>query len=150
MASFTGRFDETFNLATDVATARNHFGDLAQIAANYGNLESHEVVDDRTLKLVLPTENHGITSFQGRYTCSWTFPADNIVEWKTKPGSGNLVSTGKAVFTPTATGCTMEWTSSIELEMNVNRFVGKALGPVVRAFVSRDMGAFVRRMIAAL
>ncbi|TNE84105.1 MAG: hypothetical protein EP330_30785 [Deltaproteobacteria bacterium] len=150
MADFTGTFDETFDLPVDVATAVAHFSNTDVVAANYGVLESYEKVGDDSLALVLPNQNHGVTSFQGRYTGTWKAVGDNAVEWSTKPGSGNLVSEGRATFAPTAGGCRMTWRSKITITMDVNRFIGKALGPVVGTFVSREMRAYCDRMIAAL
>lgn len=149
MADFTGTFDDTFDLGVDVATAVAHFANTDMIAAHYGILESFEKVGDDTLKLVLPQENHGIAKFKGAYTGVWS-KTDTVVEWTTVPGSGNLVSVGTATFTATPSGCRMAWKSSITITMDVNRFVAKAVKPIVGTFVAREMRAYVNRMMAAL
>lgn len=150
MPTLTGTFSDTFDLPCDIATARAHFADPPTIAANYGPLKSHEVIGDHSLRLILPTQNHGISTFDGRYDCDWTFPADDVVAWSTRPGSGNMDSSGRARFTKTASGCRMHWDSTIAIEMDVNRFLAKGLQPVVGMMVAREMKAYVERMIRAL
>lgn len=150
MAQFTGTFDDTFDLPVDVATAVAHFANTDTIAANYGILESFEKVGEDSLKLVLPNQNHGVASFQGRYTGVWSTPSNHVVAWTTVPGSGNLDSVGTATFAPTPSGCRMTWKSSITITMDVNRFVAKAVQPIVSTFVGREMRAYVNRMLVAL
>lgn len=150
MAQFTGTFDETFELGVDVATAVAHFSNTDAIAEHYGILESFEKVGEDRLALVLPNQNHGVASFQGRYTGVWSTPSDDVVAWTTIPGSGNLESVGTAIFSPTPAGCRMAWKSRITITIDVNRFVAKAVQPIVGTFVSREMRAYVLRMIAHL
>ena len=150
MAQLTGTFSSSFDLPCDIQTAQKHFADPPTIAANYGPLESHEVIGPNSLRLTLPVQNHGISTFQGRYDCTWTFPNDREVAWTTAPGSGNMDSKGRATFTATATGCRMAWDSSITIDMPVNRFLAKGLQPVVSRMVASEMKAYVQRMIAAL
>ena len=150
MAKLTGTFSQTFDLNCDIATAQAHFADVATIAKNYGPLESHEVIGPHSLRLVLPLQNHGITTFQPRYDCTWSFPNDRETAWDTTPGSGNMVSVGTARFTETPSGCRMAWDSTITIDMPVNRFLAKGLQPVVSRMVAAEMKAYVQRMFAAL
>lgn len=150
MATLTGTFRGTFDLPVDVATARAHFADPAAIAANYGPLQSHVVIGPHALRLVLPPQYHGISTFHGRYDCTWSFPSDVEVAWSTTPGSGNMVSEGRARLVPTGSGCRMSWDSTISIEMDVNRLLAKGLQPVVSHLVAAEMKAYVERMIRAL
>ena len=150
MAEFTGTFTETFELPVDVATAVAHFKNTETIARYYGILESAEPVGDDGLAIVLPEQNHGIATFKGRYTGRWASPAEDRVTWDTAPASGNMVSVGSATFTARGEGCTMAWDSRITINLDVNRFVAKAVQPIVSTFVAREMKAYVLRMIGAL
>ena len=81
MATFQGDFRETFTTSATPLHARNTFGDLDTIIENYGALESGTKKDNETVTFLLTEQNHGVTKFQGNYTCRYTFPNDETLVW---------------------------------------------------------------------
>lgn len=150
MPRFEGEYKETFTVDAPIDVAKKHFGDLDTIAKHYGDLQSHEKVDDETLSFVLtPRSEKGVT-FHGKYTAKYEFTSDDTLEWKTVK-SDNMWSKGKAVFKSLGDNKTqIDYWQHIETEMQVNRLLAKVIKGIVRSQISAGVGAYIKRMRAAI
>ena len=150
MATFNGDFRETFTTKANALDARNTFGDLDAIIANYGALEKGDKLDDNTVAFLLTEQNHGVTKFQGNYTCRYTFPDESTLVWETISTDGNIQAEGKATFTATADGQTeIDYHGKLSLEMDLNKMMAGMLKPVVGQMIAYEMKEYVKRMIQA-
>lgn len=88
-----------------------------------------------------------MTTFRGEYTCHYEVVDDRTVRWHSDP-DGNIDSSGTATFEPVGDGVTaMDYRATLVLDIEVNRFLAKAIGKVVETMIEREMRAFLRRMI---
>jgi len=150
MATFHGDFRETFTTKASPTDARKTFGDLDTIIANYGALEHGDKVDDQTVKFLLKEQNHGVTKFQGQYTCRYTFPDEQTLVWETLSADGNIQAEGKATFSTTSDGQTeIDYHGKLSLEMKLNKMMAGMLKPVVGQMIAYEMKEYVKRMIVA-
>ena len=150
MATFHGDFRETFTTQASPMDARNTFGDLDAIIANYGALEQGDKLNDRTVKFLLKEQNHGVTTFQGNYTCRYTFPDDSTLVWETVSEDGNIQAEGTATFTANAEGQTaIDYHGKLSLDMDLNKIMAGMLKPVVGQMIAYEMKEYVKRMIKA-
>lgn len=149
MAQFTSTFKKSYRLDATAEAAAAHFGDPLCVARNYGDLDHHELIDPKTIKLVLKEHHYGVTRFRGEYTCRYDHDATSAT-WKTLK-TENLDSSGTARFRDHGDGtCTMDYDARLVLEINVPRLMKAVIGGVVETLAARGMSDFVERMIAAL
>lgn len=150
MATFQGDFRETFTTSATPLHARNTFGDLDTIIENYGALESGTKKDNETVTFLLTEQNHGVTKFQGNYTCRYTFPNDETLVWETLGTDGNIQASGTATFKANAAGTTeIDYHGKLALDMNLNKMMAGMLKPVVGQMIAHEMKEYVKRMITA-
>ncbi len=150
MPRFTSEFDETFHSDVPLARLRDHFADVEAVIAHYGHLEHADRRDDRTVHFVLPPQNHGVTTFNGRYTCQWTVVDDHTVRWRTvEDGSGNMWSEGEATFREEGGRTAMHYRHTLAIDLSVNRMLAKMIRGVVAEVTRRELRAYVLRMLAA-
>ena len=147
MAWMRGEFHEQFTTTASAEAACAAFGDLDTIVANYGPLDNAEKLDAQALQFTLEEQNHGFTTFQGRYTCRYVIDGSRLT-WSSE-GEGNIKAEGTATFTSTPSGASIDYRASLELEMGVNAMVAKMITPIVAAAIQKEMKAYVERMIAA-
>jgi len=149
MARFVADLHETFWADGDPAQVRDHFGRPEAIAANYGGLANWEDLGEGAVRFALPKKNHGITTFEGRYTCVWRVEGADTLVWETRDDVGtNLWSSGRAVFTRERGRTRIDYEQRTSIELKVGRLVAKALNPVIREVTKRELRAYVERMIA--
>ena len=149
MAIFHGDFHETFTTSASPLKARNTFGNLDTIITHYGELESGDKLDDNTVKFLLKEQNHGISKFQGTYTCRYTFPDEQTLVWETIGSDGNIQAEGKAIFKAGSEGTEIDYHGKLAIEMNINKMMAGMLKPVVGQMINHEMRAYVKRMIVA-
>lgn len=151
MAIFKGAFQESFTVAAEPAVVLAQFLDLDQIVEHYGDLESAERIDAQTLGFLLENQNHGVFSFQGRYTCRYVPEGDDAVVWKSEGAGGNIETQGRASVAPGPDpgSTTLTYQATMSLDIEVNKMLAPVLEPVVKASISQQMGAYVKRMIKA-
>lgn len=151
MARFTADLTEVFWTDKDPESARDHFSDPDAIAANYGGLASWDKLGNGGVKFVLPKKNHGVATFEGRYTCVWTPDSKTGLSWTTPDDpETNLWSSGKALFTREGGRTRVDYEQHTAIELNVGRILAKALNPVVREMTKRELRAYVERMLATI
>ncbi|MFT7520172.1 MAG: hypothetical protein ACI9MC_002316, partial [Kiritimatiellia bacterium] len=101
-----------------------------------------------TLSLVLTKQDHGIFSFQGRYTCRYLPEGDSGVAWESVGEVGNIVTHGSATFrSVTDDTCEMVYKATLELDVDVNAMLAPILKPVVAASIPSEMKSYIKRMI---
>ncbi len=145
MPRFAGNYRETFTLDAAAEDAMRHFGDLETIARNYGDLLEHEIIDEERIRFVLvPKSEKGVT-FQGRYTCRYYFPQDDVLVWETTE-TDNMWSTGRARFIAEGGRTRVEYQQRIETEMQVNRILGKLISPIVTREINNGVRDYLERM----
>jgi hypothetical protein len=150
MATFNGDFRETFTTTASPLQARDTFGDLDTIIENYGELERGDKLDAHTVQFLLKEQNHGITKFQGKYTCQYTCPDEQTLTWKTVGEPGNIQAEGTAIFTQSGDGSTsIDYHGKLSLEMDLNKMMAGMLKPVVGQMIAHEMKEYVKRMIRA-
>lgn len=148
MPKFTGKHTETFEVDASVEDAVAHFGDLETIAANYGNLQSHEILGGGRMRLVLnPRSERGVT-FSGRYTGKWTVEGDRV-SWASEPGD-NMESHGSAQFTDVGGRTRVRFEQNMTCDMQVNRLLAKIARPIVERHIATGVSEYLERMRAAL
>ncbi len=149
MPLFKGSHEETFTLDVPIETAKKTFGDLDTIIANYANLEKGEKVDDKTIHFILEPKSAVGTKFQGDYRCEYTFTSDTRLEWKSV-GSGNMNAKGYINFKSLGdTKTQLTYNQNMECDIPVNRFVGKAITPIVNKNIKSGIVEYLGRMKSA-
>lgn len=146
MARFQVDYDETFEVPTSVAIARDHFGNLETIAKNYGPLESWKKVDDETLHLVLSSQSERGISFRPWHICRYQKVGDDRVVWKTTE-SDCMWSEGTVTFSaigPTRTRVVFQQRMAFEIGMP--SLLGKVIAPIVRMRGQKGVAEYTERM----
>ena len=149
MARFAAEFRETFTTTAPLAVAHRAFGDLDVLIANYGDLEKATKHDDRTVEYLLKEANHGVTTFQGHYTCRYEYTDDHTVSWQTTSEGSNTKAWGTATFSEAGGTTSIDYNGHIEIEMGIPRMMAPMLKPVVAQIAAAEMKKFVQRMIKA-
>ncbi len=151
MARFAGEYSETFTLDVPIDKVEAHFGDLDQIVKAYAGLKSHEKLDDKTLRFRLePKKAVGVT-FHGQYDCKYEFTEEDVLTWKTVNEDANIFSEGRAEFTKLGdTKTKVKYRQRMEMEIPVNRLVGKAISPIVKREIEGGVKSYLDRMRRAL
>ena len=147
MAWMRGEFHEQFTTSATAEAACAAFANLDTIIANYGPLENAEKLDTQAIQFTLEEQNHGITTFQGRYTCRYITEGASL-SWSSE-GDGNIKAEGTATFASSDSGATIDYRASLELDMGVNAMVAKMITPIVAAAIQKEMKAYIERMITA-
>ncbi|TVQ91676.1 MAG: hypothetical protein EA397_08690 [Deltaproteobacteria bacterium] len=152
MAKFSGSYEESLTVSATPDDVLAQFRDLDQIVEHYGDLESAERLDAQTLRFVLTKQNHGVFSFQGRYDCRYVPDGDDAVSWRSEGQGGNIETTGHASVAagPEPGTTTLRYQASMTLDIDVNKMLAPVLEPVVKASISQQMGAYVKRMVKAV
>jgi carbon monoxide dehydrogenase subunit G len=149
MAVFHGAYEETFTVDVPLEKAKAHFGKLELIGKNYDGVDRWEKVDDCTLRIMLKPQDALGVSFRGEHVCKYVF-GDRETTWKSEPG-GNMRSHGRTTFEPVGEGRTrITHRDEIECDIEINRFLAKALQPVVGLGIERGVKAYLARMRKAL
>ena len=150
MAQYTAQFDETFQVPASPQTVLAQVLDLDQVVEHYGDLESHERLDEHTLRFLLEEQNHGVFQFQGRYDCRYLADGDNAVVWESLGEGGNVWTKGRATVAPSDGGTALHYTAEMTIEIEANKMLAPLLKPVVEASIPMQMKAYVKRMLKAL
>ena len=153
MATFHGAVTHTWTTAADPATALAFFASLDANIRHNVEIDQHERLDDRTLRLVLREQRSGRTTFAPHYTLQFTTDvATGTLRWETPAGlPGTLKVRGLARFEgPPGGPTTIHWDETVEPEVPVNRLVAKAVAPVAEGLIRKGIRDFVGRMIADL
>ena len=113
-------------------------------------LEHAEKVDDHTLRLVRkPIEEKGV-KFRGEQTIRYEYNGNGTVTWRTI-SDGNMRSRGQAKLTEISEGVTsVEYSESIECDMEVNRLLAAILRPIVEHKIKSGVADHLKRLKAAL
>ncbi|NUM55479.1 MAG: SRPBCC family protein [Candidatus Hydrogenedentes bacterium] len=147
MARYGGEYSETFTVDVPIAEAKAHFSNLDNIAQCYGDVKSaKKLAKPGTLKLTLnPKTELGVT-FNGEHTCHWEFDNESTLKWVSN-GKGNMVSKGKAIFTPSGKKKTkIEYTERMELDMEVAFLLRALIGPIVSKQIRDGVRDYLERM----
>jgi carbon monoxide dehydrogenase subunit G len=146
MPRFSGEYEETFTVDAPIDRVKKHFSNVDAIVANYGPIRSHQRIDDLTVTLTLiPRSEKGVT-FAGEYTCKYTFPTENTLQWSTIRTT-NMWSSGKADFVAEGPNRTrVIYRQRIETEMQVNALLGKMISPIVSSEIRSGVKSYLERM----
>jgi len=146
MPRFAGEYEETFTVDAPIERVTRHFSNVDAIVANYGPLKGHQRVDDMTVTLTLvPRSEKGVT-FAGEYTCRYSFPRPNTLQWETIRTT-NMWSSGKADFMAEGPNRTrVVYRQRIETEMQVNALLGKMISPIVSSEIRSGVKSYLERM----
>ena len=147
MARYSGEYSETFTVNVTIDEAKAHFSDLDNIAKCYGDVKSAKKLSKPgTMKLTLnPKTEIGVT-FNGEHICVWKFKDEHTLEWESN-GKGNIVSKGKATFTPSGKKKTkITYTERMELDMEVAFLLRALIGPIVSRQIREGTKDYLQRM----
>lgn len=144
MADISGTFRATFDLRAPLEQAIATFADPAAHAACFQDLERHERVDDRTLRIVLRRQSYGVTSFQGDYTCRYERDGETV-RWTTL--RGNVHAHGSARFSRRGEGCRLEYEQHVTVELQVGALLGKTIQPIAARALQDEARRFVERLV---
>jgi carbon monoxide dehydrogenase subunit G len=113
-------------------------------------LESAETIDEHTLHLIRkPVEAKGV-KFRGHYTIRYAYNGNGTVTWESI-GSGNMRSRGQALLTSIDNDNTqVEYSESIECDMDVNRMLAVVLRPIVEHKIKSGVSEHLARLKAVL
>lgn len=148
MAWFEGTHAQSLVLNAGIDAAKAHFANLATIAANTGDLESHQVEGD-VLHFVLKAQDHaGVVKFQGDYRCRYTLEGDTL-RWT--PTGGNVQQSGEARFKALPDGKTaLDYTETVKVDMDVPALMAPMLAPLIGPMLAHEVKGYVGRMAASL
>lgn len=150
MAEFDGSHEETFTVDVPMETAKEHYGGLDTIIANYPNLERGEKVDDKTIHFHLKPRSAMGAEFKGEYRCEYTFSSDTHLDWRTV-GSGNIKANGSIDFKSLGDAKTqLVYRQNLTLDMPVNRLLAKAIKPIVKGNITKGAKDYLDAMKRAL
>lgn len=109
-------------------------------------LEHAEKLDDRTLRLVRkPVEEKGVR-FRGEQTIRYEYNGNGTVTWRTI-SEGNMRSRGEARLTELGDNLTaVEYSESIECDMEVNRLLAAILRPIVEHKIKTGVTDHLKRL----
>jgi carbon monoxide dehydrogenase subunit G len=108
-------------------------------------IEASEKLDPQTVHWVRkPVEEKGV-KFRADYVVHYEFDGHDKVTWKTV-GTGNMRSNGEARLSPTPDGTRVEYSESIECDMEVNRILGAVLRPIVERKIKSGVGDYLTRV----
>ncbi len=113
-------------------------------------LESSAKVDDHTVRWIRkPVEEKGVR-FRADYVVHYEYDGHGTVTWHTV-GHGNMRSNGEAKLQPAPDGGTrVEYSESIECDMDVNRILAAVLRPIVERKIKSGVGDFLAKVKAGL
>ena len=148
MAWFEGTHAQSLVLDAGLAAAKAHFADLQTIAANTGDLESHQVEGD-VLHFVLKAQDHaGVVKFQGDYRCRYVLDGD-VLRWTAQ--GGNVEQSGEARFRALPDGKTaLDYTETVKVDMDVPALMAPMLAPLIGPMLAHEVKGYVGRMVASL
>ncbi len=151
MATFVGRAKQTIQIHAPkqrVAETLSNPARIKDLLAD--NLESGETLDEHTLHVVRkPVEEKGV-KFRGDYTVRYEYNGESTVTWQTI-SHGNMRSTGEARLSAVADDTTsVEYSESIECDMEVNRLLGAVLRPIVEHKIKSGVTDHLRKLKASL
>ena len=150
MPEFQGSYEETFTLNISLEAAKEYYGGLDNIIANYPNLEKGEKVDDKTLRFHLKPRSAMGNEFRGEYSCEYNFTSDTHLEWHSV-GSGNIKAKGSIDFKELAEKKTqLTYRQNLTLDMPVNRLLAKAIGPIVKSNITNGIKEYLELMRKSL
>ncbi|MFT6399030.1 MAG: putative membrane protein [Bradymonadia bacterium] len=146
MPKFSGEYRETVTVSAPIDAVKKHFADLPTIAANYGDLQGHEIHDEAEITFTLmPMSEKGVT-FNGQYRARYEFKGDNRLTWRTVD-TKNMWSTGTATFSEVGGDRTrIEFVQTIETDMQVNRLLAKVIKPIVSREITKGAKEYLSRM----
>ena len=147
MAWFEGTHTDTRQLDVPADRAAAHFADPKAILGATKGVES-STVEGGTIQFVLEEEDHGVVKFKGAYTCTYERVNDTTVRWSTS--EGNLKQSGEATFTETDTGCTLEYSEKVELDLAIPDMMAPMARPVVGPMLAAEIKGFLDRMLSTL
>ncbi len=149
MARFGGKYQETFTLDVSIEKAKEHWGDLDQIASCYGQLDRYEHIEDMTLRFTLEPKDAlgGRVKFLGKYDCKYTWDKENVFSWTTVGPQPNVFSSGSIVFSKIGENRTrLVYDQTTEMEIQINRLLGKAISPIVKREVIAGIKSYLNCM----
>ncbi len=113
-------------------------------------LESSAKVDDHTVRWIRkPVEEKGV-KFRADYVVHYEHDGHGHVKWQTV-GNGNMRSNGHATLAATPDGGTrIEYSESIECDMDVNRILAAVLRPIVEHKIKTGVGDYLAKVKAGL
>jgi carbon monoxide dehydrogenase subunit G len=150
MAEFEGSYEETFTVSVPIETAKKHYGDLDAIIAAYPNLDRGEKLDAKTVHYRLVPKNALGAEFRGEYRCEYTFTSDTRLEWRSV-GEGNIKATGSFDFKSLGDSRTqLVYRQALTLDMPVNRFLAKAIYPIVKVNIASGAKEYLEAMRKSL
>lgn len=151
MPKFTGIFEDTVTVDASIERVKEHFADTNAIVAAYGELESHEKIDDSTLRFRLkPLSALGAT-FAGKYDCKYEFTSDDVFEWKTVGSGANIDTHARLKFTKAGENRTrIHYKETMTCDIEINRFMAKALKPIVDRDIAKGCKNFLQKMCKSI
>ena len=147
MARYGGEHSETFTVNIPLEEAKAHFSNLDNIAKCYGDVKAaKKLAKPGTLKLTLNPKSEIGVAFNGEHTCRWEFADEQTLKWAST-GSGNIISKGKATFTPSGKKKTkIFYTEQMALDMDVAFLLRALIGPIVSKQVRDGVKSYLERM----
>ena len=145
MPRFLGEHRQTVEIAAPLAKALEHFASREAIVRNTDKVEKHEIRDDGTLRMLMEEENNQGIRFQGDYVQRYEIDG-NTVKWSTTE-SQNMWGKGTARFTELGDNrVRMDYHETIEVEMNLNRFLAAIAKPIANREIRKGIEGFVAKM----
>lgn len=148
MSRFEGKHTATVTVPAPLSAAIAHFANPQTIVAHSKDVESATVEGD-TIHFVLEAQDHGITKFQGRYSCKYTAEG-NVVRWQTI-GGGNTEQSGEATFETVDENTTqIAYNEQLAIDLDVPDMMAPMLKPVIAQVLSHELKGFLGRMTKTL
>lgn len=149
MPTFSGTLSRTLTISRGKEEVMEVMTNPDKFSAYLGDLETIEKKGEDSWRLILKEMNEKGVRFKGDYTVKYTTSGDTLT-WETT-SQGNMSSTGKAVFRDRGAGSTeVDYTETIECNMDVNRLLAKVIKPIVQREIARGVGSYLDRTKAGL
>ena len=150
MPQFSGEYEETFTVDVPLEKAKAHFANLDNVGRFYSGVDRWEIIDGHTLRIMLKPQSALGATFKGEHFCKYEVE-EKVIRWRSEGSRGNMRSEGRAEFTAVDDRRTrIRYRDHLDIEMDINRFIAKAMGPLVKRDIAAGVKAFLVKMRESL
>ena len=151
MPTFSATDQRTITIRAPRDQVAQALGNPARVREHLADeLDSGELVDPTTIHYVRKLVEEKGVRFRGDYVVRYAI-GDAGVTWASIGDGANMRSRGEAKLFAVGDGTTrVEFTQSIECDMEVNRLLAVVLRPIVEHKLKASIGGFLTKVKASL
>ncbi len=144
MPKFKGSSERSFTIRADIERVVQTMTDPQSFSGLVGDLETIERLGDDLWRWRLREISEKGVHFKADYTIQYARSGERF-SWRTV-GTGNMTSEGSATFTRQGSATRVDYTETIECDMDVNRLLAKVIKPIVDRQIARGVNGYLDRV----